>query len=163
MSIQYTSEQLQRKFQGAPRSAGFARIAEVLRTEGRLEEAEALCRQGLEQTPSNITGRLILGKCLVDLERLDEAREQFESVLRLDSRCLAALHSLARILIRLKWPDAAAAYYRSILEIEPWDVEAQTRLRESGATPSAGPGAAPDGAFTGAGFGTQPARTTQSV
>jgi tetratricopeptide (TPR) repeat protein len=128
MSIQYTADQLQRKFQGG--SAGFARIAEVLREEGRLDEAVALCKNGLAEKPGSVTGHLVLGKCLVDLDRLEEAREAFEGVLRIDPRCLSAMHQLARIMARLQWPEAAAAYYRSILELEPWDTETLSRLRD---------------------------------
>lgn len=136
MSIQYTADQLQRKFQGPPGASGFARIAEVLREEGRHEEALALLQEGLKGKPGHLTGHLVLGKCYFDMERLDEAREQFETVLRQDSRCLSAMHHLARIMVKLQWQEAAAAYYRSILELEPWDTEILERFRE------ANPGAA---------------------
>jgi tetratricopeptide (TPR) repeat protein len=137
MSIQYTADQLQRKFQGAPEGTAFARIAEVLRNEGRHEEAVELCRTGLQRNPGNLSGHLVLGKCFMELDRMEEARDQFETALRLDPRCLSAMHWLARLMTRMQWSDAAAAYYRSILEIEPWDEEAQARLSEAGPGSSA--------------------------
>src|SRR5687768_1510674 len=106
MSISYTADQLQRKFQGAPGASGFARIAETLREEGRHEEAVALCQEGLRQNPGNVTGQLVLGKCFLDMDRLEEAREQLEGVLRLDPRCLSAMHLLARIMTKLQWGEA---------------------------------------------------------
>ncbi len=130
MSIQYTADQLQRKFQGAPGAGGFARIAEVLREEGRHEEAVALCLEGLQARPGHLTGLLVLGKVYLDMDKLEEAREQFEAALRQDPRCLSAMHLLARIMVRMQWQDAAAAYYRSILELEPWDTETLARLRD---------------------------------
>ncbi len=125
MSIQYTADQLQRKFPG---SAGFARLAEGLRTEGRLDEAIQVCQDGLKARPLQLSGYLILGKVYIDAGRLEEAREQFESALRLDPRCLSAMHFLAEIMNKLQWEEAAAGYYRSILEVEPWDEEIRALL-----------------------------------
>ena len=128
MSIQYTADQLQRKLQVSAESPGFARLADVLRCEGRLEEAIQLCQDGLRLRPQQLTGCVVLGKCLVDSGRLEEAREQFETALRLDARCLSALHFLAHIMEKLQWQEAAAGYYRSILAVEPWDSEIRALL-----------------------------------
>lgn len=127
MSIRYTSEQLQRKFAGPAGAPGYARVADAFRTEGRLEEAIGICREGLRTRPL-VAGYVVLGKSLVDAGNLEEAREQFEAALRLDPRCLSAMHSLAAILGKLQWGDAAAGYYRSILELEPWDAEIRSLL-----------------------------------
>ncbi|MDQ3001475.1 MAG: tetratricopeptide repeat protein [Fibrobacterota bacterium] len=131
MSIQYTADQLQRKFQGSPGSAGFSRLAEVLRTEGRIDEAIQVCQDGLKASPQTLSGYVVLGKALMDAGRMDDARDQFEASLRLDPRCLSAMHFLARIMIHLQWADAAAGYYRAILEVEPWDAEIRALLREA--------------------------------
>jgi tetratricopeptide (TPR) repeat protein len=140
MSIQYTADQLQRKFRGAPGSPGFSRIAEVLRIDGRIDEAIQTCQDGLRSRPNALSGHLVLGKCLLDASRIEEARESFEAALRLDSRCLSAMHHLARIMTKLQWGDAAAGYYRSILEVEPWDAGIRALL--SGAAPQPHAGAA---------------------
>jgi hypothetical protein len=140
MSIQYTADQLQRKFRGAPGSPGFSRIADVLRIDGRVDEAIQMCQDGLRSRPDALSGYLVLGKCLLDASRIEEARESFEAALRLDSRCLSAMHHLARIMTKLQWGDAAAGYYRSILEVEPWDAEIRALL--SGAAPQPHAGAA---------------------
>jgi tetratricopeptide (TPR) repeat protein len=129
MSIQYTADQLKRKFPGPPGSPGFSRLADVLRVEGRLEEAIQLCQEGLRTRPG-VSGYVVLGKALMDSGRAEEAREQFEAALRLDPRCLSAMHFLARIMNKMQWADAAASYYRSILEVEPWDAEIRALLGE---------------------------------
>lgn len=128
MSIQYTTDQLQRKFPAAPGSPGFARLAESFRSEGRLDEAIQICQDGLKARPFQLSGYLVLGKALIDAGRLEEAREQFESALRLDPRCLSAMHFLAQIMNKLQWGEAAAGYYRSILEVEPWDADIRALL-----------------------------------
>jgi tetratricopeptide (TPR) repeat protein len=128
MSIQYTADQLQRKFQGPPGTPGFPRIAEVLRTEGRLDEAIQLCQEGLQARPGTLSAYLVLGKALMDAGRIEEARDQFQNALGIDPRCLSAMQFLARIMTRLQWTDAAAGYYRSILEVEPWDAEIRALL-----------------------------------
>jgi hypothetical protein len=147
MSIRYTSDQLQRKFPGPAGSPGYARVADGLRAEGRLDEAIGLCQEGLRARPL-LSGYVVLGKALVDAGRLDEAREQFEAALRIDPRCLAAMHNLARIMAKLQWAEAAAGYYRSILEVEPWDAEIRALLDQSGSGDvAAAPAAAPEDTF----------------
>ncbi len=128
MSIQYTANQLQRKFPGPPGSPGFARLADTLRAEGRWDEAIQLCQEGLRLRPFQLSGYLVLGKSLTESGRLDEAREQYEGALRLDPRCLSAMHGLANIASQLNWADAAAGYYRSILAVEPWDRQVREML-----------------------------------
>ncbi len=128
MSIQYTADQLQRKFSGPSGLSGFARIGEGFRTEGRLDEAIQTCQDGLRLRPTHLTGHLVLGKSLIDAGRPEEAREQFEAALRLDARCLSAMRYLADIMNSLKMGDVANGYYRSILEVEPWDVEIRSLL-----------------------------------
>src|SRR5690606_4618104 len=132
MSIQYTAEQLQRKFPGPAGAAGFARLAAVLSAEGRTDEAIDLCREGLRARPGALSGYLVLGKILMETSRLEEAQEQFEAALRLDPRCLSAMHQLARIMVRMRWSGAAVGYYRSILEVEPWDEGIRAQLDASG-------------------------------
>lgn len=143
MSIRYTAEQLQRKFAGPAGSPGYARVADAMRAEGRAEEAIELCREGLRSRPT-VAGHVVLGKALVESDRLEEAREEFEAALRLDARCLYAMRALAGIMDKLQWADAAAGYYRSILDVEPWDAEIHALL-EGGAPPtqSRAPEAAP--------------------
>jgi hypothetical protein len=153
MSIQYTAEQLQRKFRDATGSPGFSRLAEVLRSEGRLDEAIQTCMEGLRDRPNTLSGHVVLGKAFLDAGRVEESREQFESALRLDPRCLSAMHHLARIMTKMQWPDAAVGYYRSILEVEPWDAEIRALL--SGA--SQGPAAFAAEAATAPGFHAAPA------
>ncbi len=140
MSIQYTADQLQRKFRGPPGSPGFSRLADVLRQEGRLDEAIQLCQDGLSARPNTLSGYVVLGKALMDAGRDDQAREQFETALRLDPRCLSAMHFLARLMTKLQWGDAAAGYYRSILEVEPWDSQIRDLLGEAAPQARAGSG-----------------------
>src|SRR3954471_5080640 len=102
MSIRYTADQLQRKFPGSAASPGFARVADALRVEGRLDEAVSLCQEGLRARP-HVAGYVVLGKTHMDAGRLEDAREQFEAALRLDPRCLSAMRSLALIMDTLQW------------------------------------------------------------
>ena len=140
MSIRYTADQLQRKFPGAPGAPGFPRLAEGLRVEGKCDEAIQVCQDGLRVRPNTLSAYLVLGKALLDTGRIEEARDQFEAALRLDARCLSAMHFLAGIMTRMQWAEAAAGYYRSILELEPWDAEIRALLGEAapaGERPSA--------------------------
>ena len=144
MTIQYTADQLKKRYPEASGSPGFARIGETLRLEGRLDEAIQTCQKGIESRPFQLSGYLVLGKTYIDAGRLDEAREQFETVLRLDPRCLSALNLLAGIMKNQQWGDAAVGFYRAILAVEPWDHEIQNLLRGvSSSVPQPGPSHVP--------------------
>ncbi|MDB5049974.1 MAG: hypothetical protein JWO30_3045 [Fibrobacteres bacterium] len=145
MSIQYTADQLQRKFHGPPGAPGFPRLADVLRKEGKIDEAIQMCQDGLRVRPNTLSAYVVLGKALMDAGRMEDARDQFEAALRLDSRCLSAMHFLARIMTKMQWAEAAAGYYRSILEVEPWDSEIRALLGESSPQIGSFPGAASNG------------------
>lgn len=131
MSIQYTSDQLERKFSGSPSSPGFARQADGLRLEGRLDEAIELCQNGLRSRPTQLSGYLVLGKAFIDKDNLELAREQFEAAIKIDPRCLSALHFLAQIMNNLQSGALADGYYHSILELDPWDGEIKGLLADT--------------------------------
>ncbi|MEE9227210.1 MAG: tetratricopeptide repeat protein [Acidobacteriota bacterium] len=74
-------EQLKAKLHQDPTSMVFLQLTEELRRAGKLEEALATCRQGLEKNPCYHSARASLGRLYLDLGRFEEAQLELERVL----------------------------------------------------------------------------------
>ena len=95
-------EELKRRVQSDPASIAFAALAEEYRRTGRFDEAIATCTAGLVRHPSYLSAHVTLGRALIDVGRLEEAKKELESVLRLAPENLAAIRGLAEIHQRLR-------------------------------------------------------------
>jgi Tetratricopeptide repeat len=141
MSLTRTAEEWTSRYEGGAQNPGFARIADAMLREGRIEDAIALATEGLHMQPTSLSGHLVLARCHQEAGRLDEAKTQFEIALRMDPRCPAARYHLAQIAEQLQWKSVALEHWRTLCEIEPWDEKAREAygrmLREApGGTPS---------------------------
>ena len=76
-------------------------LASVLALAGKAVEAEGLCRKLTQRLPRAPEPRLSLGVIYRDQGRLDEARQEFEEVLRLAPRHRQATLNLAALLLDL--------------------------------------------------------------
>jgi Tetratricopeptide repeat len=125
----------------AEETPAFGAIAERFRRGGDLERAITLCREGLERFPLQLSARVTLGWCLLDLGRYDEARAELEQVLRRAPDNLAAIRGLAELHDRAEnsvimdgpgaWPPDAES------------VDATSVLDELGRDPAVQAGVAP--------------------
>lgn len=90
-------EELRRRVQLDPASIAFAALAEEYRRAGRFDEAITACATGLKRHPSYLSAHVTLGRALVEVGRYEDAREEFEFVLRAAPENLAAIRGLAEI------------------------------------------------------------------
>jgi len=90
-------EELKRRVQSDPASIAFAALAEEYRRAERFEEAIETCRAGLVRHPSYLSAHVTLGRSLIEVGRLQNAREELEFVLKLAPENLAAIRGLAEI------------------------------------------------------------------
>lgn len=90
-------EDLERRVGQDPSSIAFGALAEEYRRAGRLEEAIAACRAGLERHPSYVSARVTLGRALQEIGETGEARAEFTYVLSLAPDNLAAIRGLAEL------------------------------------------------------------------
>jgi len=90
-------EELRRRVDKDPASIAFAQLAEEYRRAGEFEEAVRVCESGLAQHPAYISARVTLGRALMELGRLDDAKTEFERVLESAPDNLTALGKLAEI------------------------------------------------------------------
>lgn len=91
---------------------------------GDLEQAEVLCRQMLEYSPTDARVLSILGILLQERGAVEEAVRVFESCLQWAPNCAQAHHHLGLALRALGQPDRAELHYRAALRIEPDRVDA---------------------------------------
>ena len=90
-------EDLRRRADSDPASIVFAALAEEYRRAGRLEEAIVTCRAGLEHHPAFLSARVTLGRALIDVGELAEAKEVLEHVVSAAPENLTAIRALADI------------------------------------------------------------------
>ena len=88
---------LRRRADRDPASIVFAALAEEYRRAGRLEEAIATCRAGLEHHPAFLSARVTLGRALIEVGELEEAKDVLKHVVNAAPENLAAIRALAEI------------------------------------------------------------------
>jgi tetratricopeptide (TPR) repeat protein len=110
-------EELKRRVQADPASIAFAALAEEYRRAGQFTEAIETCRAGLARHPAYLSARVTLGRALIEVEALDEAKEELDYVLRIAPENLAAIRAMAEIHHRRGQAPEAAQQYRSAVEI----------------------------------------------
>ena len=94
-------EELKRRVQSDPASIAFAALAEEYRRAQRFEEAIETCTAGLIRHPSYLSAHVTLGRALIEVGRLEDARNELGYVLKLAPENLAAIRGLAEIHDRL--------------------------------------------------------------
>ena len=90
-------EDLRRRADSDPASIVFAALAEEYRRAERFQEAIATCRAGLEHHPAFLSARVTLGRALIEVGELGEAKEALEYVVSAAPENLAAIRALADI------------------------------------------------------------------
>lgn len=94
-------EELRRRVGLNPTSPAFAALAEECRKACLFDEAIATARAGLERFPAYLSARVTLGRALIEVNELEEARTQLEEVLIMAPDNLAAIQALADMHHRL--------------------------------------------------------------
>jgi tetratricopeptide (TPR) repeat protein len=97
----------------------FARLADFCRTEGRLDEAERFCKEGIEQFPGYDTGHMVLAEIYRDRQEPEKALVQYHSALRCEPRNLQALRGIADIHWDTGAYTLARSYYKQVVRRDP--------------------------------------------
>ncbi len=116
-------DELRRRVHNDPASIAFAQLAEEYRRSGQTEEAVRVCREGLTRHPGYLSARVTLGRALLDLEQLADAREELQFVVGEAPENLAAVRGLAEIYHREGQTAEALTYYQRALALARHDPE----------------------------------------
>lgn len=98
--------------------------------EGRLQDAEATFRRGIEANPDNAALRLELARTLVRQERLDDAIAVLRAAIERDPKNGRAYHELGAAYRAKNRNDEAVATFRQAVELAPNDAAAHFDLAE---------------------------------
>ncbi|MFQ5640445.1 MAG: tetratricopeptide repeat protein [bacterium] len=108
----------------------FARLADIYLKMSRVEEAIQLCEDGIRKHPYYVTGHLVLGKSYLAQKMYDQAEKEFKRVLLFDPKCLAAHKLYGDLMQEIGWENTCEMSYKKILEIDPLDEVARSRVGE---------------------------------
>ena len=97
------------------------RLAEQLLRRGEAEDALATLTRGLENRPGHVAALVLRGRCLLALERLDEAGAELESVLAVDPTQLVAAKLLAQVWLRASAVERAGVAVSRYAHLQPLD------------------------------------------
>ena len=104
-------QQWESRIKDNPRSLVFSRLADSYRKRGDIDRAIDVCSAGLENHPTSLTGRIILGRCFLEQEKVKEAVEEFIKVVEADHRNQIAVKMLADIYVRQGMNEKAGDLY----------------------------------------------------
>lgn len=130
-----TVQDYQVKLEANPQSLVFSRLADGFRKKGEIQQAISICTQGLQLHPDYVTGRVILGRCFLEQEKLKEAIAEFVRVVDLDRRNQVAIKMIADIFVRQGMKEKAGDLYACLLGMDP---ENQSLLKLAQANPGNG-------------------------
>jgi tetratricopeptide (TPR) repeat protein len=113
-----------------PESLLFARLADAYLKDQKITEAISVCEEGLKRYPFYVTGHLILGKCYLANKSYDQAEKEFKRVLFFDPKYLAAHKFYGDLMQEIGWENTCESSYKKILQIDPLDEVARSRVDE---------------------------------
>jgi tetratricopeptide (TPR) repeat protein len=111
-----------------PASLGFALLADLYRKAGRVDDAVAVCRDGLMRHPHYATARLILAKALMSREDFTGALAEIEAILRSSPKDVQCHRLAAEVQRRLGRIDDAVRHLERAVSLDPGDRESRALL-----------------------------------
>src|SRR5262249_21311678 len=111
-----------------PGSLGFALLADLYRKAGRMDEAIAVCRDGLQRHPHYATARLILAKALLSRQDFRAALREIEAIPRVSPKDVQCHRLAAEVHRRLGRIDDAARHLERGASLDPGDRESRALL-----------------------------------
>jgi tetratricopeptide (TPR) repeat protein len=113
--------------EGMPQT--FARMADLLRLDGRYDEAESACLEGLKEFPGYDSGHMVLALTYRDKGEIEKALIEFHTALKCEPENLLALKSIADIHWEAEEFSLARSYYRQVLQRDRYCAEVRERVR----------------------------------
>lgn len=119
---------LERRHAEHPDGRFFVPLADRYRKLGDPGRAERLLREGLQRLPDYVSARIVLGRCLADVGRGEEAESEFRAVLAADPQNLLALRNLGELAAAAGRHEEASRWYGDLLAVDPMNEDARRAL-----------------------------------
>lgn len=114
-----------------PESFVFARLADAYRKAGNPARALEILETGLQRHPEYMSGHIVHARCLMDVERDEEAAAAWRRVLELDPQNLVALRQLAELSRAAGDRAAARVWAEKLLHVDPLNEDAARLVAET--------------------------------
>ncbi|NLD93479.1 MAG: tetratricopeptide repeat protein [Fibrobacter sp.] len=114
-----TVEALMTRFNKNPQSLVFSRLADEYRKDGNYSKAIEVCINGLQNHPSYITGRIVLGMCYTEQGNHQAAIQEFLAAIVLDRKNQGAMKQLADLFNRQGNSQTAGELYHMLSKLDP--------------------------------------------
>jgi tetratricopeptide (TPR) repeat protein len=97
----------------------FAHIASDLLDKGRLDDAIKISESGLKKVPCYAQGHFVLARCYQLKNKVEQAKAEFERVLRYDPNHVAAIREIAYYYRRNGMDDLYKKYLQQLVILDP--------------------------------------------
>lgn len=135
---EHEKRRLIERIQTHPNPILYARLAELYKADGLLEQTAGTCQKGIKAFPKYGGTYLVLGQIYVEKKQWQEAVVQLEKSVELDKYNYLALKLLAQVYMELTRPADATKRLEAILYFAPGD-EAILELLKKAKESSGGP------------------------
>ncbi|MBX9768157.1 MAG: tetratricopeptide repeat protein [Bdellovibrionales bacterium] len=112
-----------------PSSRIFAPLAEAYRKEARFDEALSIAERGVLEHPHFASGRVTLGRILIDLGKVQEALEHLEKAVETAPENILAHRLLAEAYLQMKDRKSALKSFKMVLFLNSSDERAEKQIR----------------------------------
>jgi len=123
-------ERYQLLYEQNPKSKIFAPLAEAYRKMGLLKEALEVAESGVSIHPDFAGGHVVLGKILLDLNKVDLATKALRKAAELAPENILAQATLGELLLKQKDPKGALRAYKMLLFLQPENKKARKAVRK---------------------------------
>lgn len=124
-------ERYERILHADPKSRVFVELARALLERGEPERAIDLCERGIEHHPDSVVARIVWGKALLAIGRVDEAVRRFEAAVAIEPQNPYGYDLAGEALVRGGQPEHARALLERGAAAHPHDARIQLWLTEA--------------------------------
>jgi len=124
---------LQEEVARDPGCPAFVPLADLYRSQGRLEAALRVCIRGLERHPTHVEAHYLLGRIYRDGENPEKAYDEWDIALRLDPLNIASRRAIAFLCLEQGELEEAEKHLRKALANDPDDPRIRRALGFIGA------------------------------
>ncbi|PIS10478.1 MAG: hypothetical protein COT73_09015 [Bdellovibrio sp. CG10_big_fil_rev_8_21_14_0_10_47_8] len=125
-----TIEQYKKILTRDPSSKVFAPLAEALRENGFLAQAERIATDGIKRHPDFVGGFVALGRILLDQQRRKEAVAILQRATEMDPENLLALQLLGKVYLDLQMTKEALKVFKMVLFLNPLSEKAKRAVEK---------------------------------
>lgn len=125
-------DQLKKMLEDRDMEVLFARVASSLLNKGNTEEALKICETGIKKYPMYAQGHYILASCYDKQDKSDQARTEYERVIKYDPNHLKAIKRLAEIYQASGLDDQSKEKIAILQILDPFDDDVYKMAQAAG-------------------------------